>query len=518
MKRVVAIATAFSPLLILAAQGNATNGTDLDDCSFLQVAMQPETTHETALLEPCATTVGTNCTHHVDLMGADHLKVAEEGSQNFSVEMSVAGNLHRPEDIIMTENASTFLSLLLNRVGNAALNPFTAQPVHESTMVHFPTAPRSEWMILVVSCCAMVLFDLFVLRQAPASFFGHIAVIGIWVTIAAAFGAGIVFRMGVKKGVEWYFGYILEWMLSMDNLFIFHLVFQTFKTPSQQVHKAVFTGLVGAVVMRLLFFMVLSTLLHLASWFRWPFGLMLIWSGVQAATGDDDDEEEVSDTPIVKGLRWCLGDRLLQGYDEVRHSMIVFDNQGRTQVTLLFVVIVVIELSDVMFALDSVSAKVAQIPDQYIAFSSSVVAMFGLRAMFFVIQDLVTMFDLLKYGLGLILVIIGIELIFPNAIGTSAEFSSGITMAVILTIFVVCIIGSYVKAYLYPGYSKEDDSHETDNADVRTNNALVVQLLAQEKLLQEENAMRNTDAEARTTQDKNNDTKAFEAAECSKGT
>merc|ERR1712039_1118908 len=111
---------------------------------------------------------------------------------------------------------------------------------------------------------------------------------------------------------------------------------------------------------------------------------------------------------------------------------------------MLFIVVSIIELSDVIFALDSVSAKTAQIPDQYIAFSSSILAMYGLRAMFFIIQDLVEMFDFLSYGLAVILIYIGVELMFANFF----NLSKGLTCICILGVFVVCILSSILKKRL----------------------------------------------------------------------
>jgi len=248
--------------------------------------------------------------------------------------------------------------------------------------------------------------------------------------------------MGERKALEWCAGYVLEWMLSMDNLFVFHLIFQTYQTPSHQVHKAVFVGVIGAIVMRMLFFMVVSTLLHVFHWIRIPFGFLLIWSGIEAAKGADDDVD-VKDTALVRGLKWCLGSYLSEGYDESGCRLFVWDS-GQCQVTLLFIVVACLEFTDIVFALDSVSAKVAQIPDQYIAFSSSVIAMFGLRAMFFVMQDLVEMFDLLQYGLCIILVFIGAELLLSQYVHLAAS----VVCILILSVFVCCIAGSLAKKHL----------------------------------------------------------------------
>jgi len=336
------------------------------------------------------------------------------------------------------------------------------QLVQDSSVNFFHSAPPREWVILVAVCFVLCLLDGLVLRRAPDSFRWHLAVIGIWIVVAGFYLWGVWARMGRRHGVEWISGYILEWMLSMDNLFIFHLVFQTYKTPQAQIHKAVFVGIIGAVVMRMVFFLVVSTLLHAFGWFRWPFGAMLVWSGIEAVRGEEDDDGDVKDTRLVRCLKWAFGSMIKDGYDTEGTSIIIWDRKNRrVQLSLLFVVIVIVEFSDIIFALDSVSAKVAQIPNQYIAFSSSVMAMYGLRAMFFIVQDLVEMFDLLKYGLGVILVFIGVELMFAHYI----HMASGLECILIVGVFVVCIIASHIKSWLFPEEKEEGKEDGGDKSE-----------------------------------------------------
>jgi len=321
----------------------------------------------------------------------------------------------------------------------------------------FKAAPTREWLLLLIVCVCLCVLDALVLRRAPDTFKWHMIIIFLWMVIAALYLWGVWARMGRRMGIEWISGYVLEWMLSMDNLFVFHLVFQTYKTPPNQVHKAVFVGIIGAVLMRLVFFLVVSTLLHAFGWFRWPFGLLLLWSGVEAVRGEDDDEGDLKDTRLVKCLTWLFGSRIMPSYSEGDTSIFVFDKiTGRMRVSLLLVVILIVEFSDIVFALDSVSAKVAQIPNQYIAFSSSVMAMYGLRAMFFIVQDLVEMFDLLKYGLGIILVFIGVELMF----GRYFHLSSGLECILIVGVFAVCVIASHVKSMCFPGDQESEPEDE----------------------------------------------------------
>jgi len=323
----------------------------------------------------------------------------------------------------------------------------------------FHKAPPMDWWILLIACVVLFLFDFFVMqRYMSDSFRSHIGALCIWVFFAVVFNLIMWSRMGSKKAVQWCAGYLLEWMLSMDNLFVFHLVFAAFKTPKTQIHKAVFVGIIGAVVMRMFFFMIVSTLLHVLHWVRFPFGVLLVYSGIEAARADDDEDMDLEDTRLVRVLRRILGDRLSETYDKSDvGAMFVYTEKGRLQVSMLLVVTLCLEVSDIMFALDSVSAKVAQIPDQYIAFSSSVIAMYGLRAMFFIVKDLVDMFDLLKYGLCAILVFIGIELMFAHYI----KLSSTSVLVIIVAVFAVSICGSFAKKQLIPPESRESAMEDT---------------------------------------------------------
>lgn len=325
---------------------------------------------------------------------------------------------------------------------NGAIFPQDAQKKDgDEGLAFFKAAPVGAWMFLISVCVILCLLDYFVMSRFPSTFNWHLTAIGIWFLTAIGFNLVVLMIEGEQQAFQWASGYLLEWMLSMDNLFVFHLVFEAYKTPSEQIHKAAFVGIMGAVVMRMVFFMVVSTLLSLFGWFRYPFGALLIWSGIEAARGEDDDDMDPRETRLVKGLTWMLGSRLQDQYDKAGRMLVKNKESGQYQVTLLVVVIACLEFTDTVFALDSVSAKVAQIPDQYLAFSSSVLAMYGLRAMFFIIKDLVDMFDLLKYGLCVILVFIGLNLM----LGKFVHLHPSAIFCMIFAVFLICIVASTAK-------------------------------------------------------------------------
>eukprot|EP00440_Ansanella_granifera_P038124 gb/GFBE01041362.1/.p1 GENE.gb/GFBE01041362.1/~~gb/GFBE01041362.1/.p1 ORF type:complete len:433 (+),score=105.33 gb/GFBE01041362.1/:1-1299(+) len=296
-----------------------------------------------------------------------------------------------------------------------------------------------------VSVCAAVVlmatFDHFVLQRfGTVGLRSHLLLVAFWVAIGMIWSVVIWHRKGNVAGIEWTSGYALEWLLSMDNLFVFHLIFRLHGAPKDVMHKALFCGIVGAVASRLLFFSIVGLLLQFISAFRFIFGAFLIWSAVQALQeGEETDESSLSDIAPVRLLRRCLGSRLLDSYGE--EARVVVCKDDKLHFTLLLPLIVSLEFTDVVFALDSVSAKAAQIPDYWICCSSSIVAMFGLRAMFFVVKDLVDYFDLLKYGLCFILAFIGIELMIADFV----QLPPQVVLVVILAVFIISIAGSAIR-------------------------------------------------------------------------
>lgn len=300
-------------------------------------------------------------------------------------------------------------------------------------------AVLDEWLILSSTVVVMCLLDFLLLRKLGGGMLNNLLILATWISAGLGYNVYFGMRYGMKDGLDWFGGFLLEWMLSMDNLFVFLLIFKVYRTPPALMHKALFFGIAGGVICRVLVFLALGTLLHMIHWVRIFFGLVLIYSGLQAVA-DDEGEEDISNTYAVRGLRWLLGNRLMESYD-MQGRLFVRDPEGRLCMTLTVYVILCLEATDIFFAVDSVSAKVAQISNQYIAYSSSVLAIFGLRALFFVVKDLVEYFELLKYGLCIILVFVGVELILSPIL----HLESGTVCIVILSVFTVSMTASTAK-------------------------------------------------------------------------
>lgn len=317
-------------------------------------------------------------------------------------------------------------------------------------------APFNEWLVFGWTIVALLVLDATLLRHfSGAGFKSNLIMLMIWIFAGLCYNVYFGARYGMQAGCDWLTGYFLEWLLSMDNLFVFHLIFKVYKTPKALLHKALFFGIIGAVFFKMIFFLFIGSLIHMVHWLRFVFGGLLIYSGVEAATSDDDEDEDVENTISVRLLRRCLGSRLKNTYNTIDQRLFVWED-GRLCMTMLVHVILCLEFTDILFAVDSVSAKVAQIPNQYIAYSSSVFAMFGLRAMFFIVKDLVDLFELLKYGICIILVFIGLELMLSDFI----HLDSRTVCFIIMSVFMVSMMGSVVKKKLPEKGGSTEIEHE----------------------------------------------------------
>jgi len=297
-------------------------------------------------------------------------------------------------------------------------------------------ANRDEWAILLVVITTLVSVDYFVLRQTNGSVKHHLLMVGYWILAAIGYNVYFGVRYGDRDALDWCTGWILEWMLSFDNLFLFHILFRMCKTPANLKPKALFFGIFGAVFMRMLMVLVFDSLISLHHWIRLVFGSFLIYSGIMAVQGDDEDED-LSKSHSVKALRYLFGDRLMDTYD-ADGRLFPRGPDGRVCISMLAVVIFYVEITDIVFAVDSVSSKVSQLSNQYIVFSSSVLALCGLRAMFFVMEDAVIYFNYLKYGICVILVFIGLELMMAPLV----HLDSWTVLIVICSVFLISIAAS----------------------------------------------------------------------------
>lgn len=227
----------------------------------------------------------------------------------------------------------------------------------------------------------------------------------LWVSLALVFCGGVYRFMGSRAALEFFGAYLIELALSVDNLFVFLTLFTFFGVPHAFRHRALFWGILGAIVMRITFILVGIHLVRRFDWLLYVFGVLLIYTGIRFVF-QKNEQVDVKKNPVFRALERFLP--ITKGYDSGHFFLKVGQ---KWMVTPLFVVIVMIETTDIMFALDSIPAVFGVTLDPFIAFSSNAFAILGLRAMYFALAGLMELLRFLNYGLALILVFIGVKMI-----------------------------------------------------------------------------------------------------------
>lgn len=312
-------------------------------------------------------------------------------------------------------------------------------------VVYYPNTHVSSraWTLLVCTSIVLILVDSAVFRRLPNTRWSNTMVLVFWVWLGMVYNAYIALSYGWDAGYQWATGYILEWLLSMDNLFVFHVVFRVYRTPPHLIHQALFYGILGALLFRGLAFHFLGSVMRTLIWLKCTVGLVLVYFGFCGCLQPEQEIEadDVANSRAVRMLEWCLGDRLQGGNYDGEGRLFMFDPRGRLCVSLFAFVVLTLELTDAIFALDSTSAKLALIPNVYIAFSSSAVAMFGLRAMFFIILEMSEVCSSLEFGMCVILLFIGLQLLGSPWVNVGP----GISLMFIGSILGVCLASSRLQ-------------------------------------------------------------------------
>lgn len=239
----------------------------------------------------------------------------------------------------------------------------------------------------------------------------------VWISLALLFNAfvyGAVTHshgadMGFFKAKEFLTGYLIELSLSVDNLFVFLLIFGYFKVPKKYQHRVLFWGIMGALGMRMIMIFTGAELVERFHWILYVFGAFLLWTGMKMF-GSDDDGFNPEESRLVSFVTRFI--RISKHYDGNRFTVI---QEGKRTGTLLLLVLIVVELSDVMFAVDSIPAIFGITTDKFIVYTSNIFAILGLRTFFFLLADLADRFHLLKFGLAFILSFIGVKMLLPLA-------------------------------------------------------------------------------------------------------
>lgn len=255
---------------------------------------------------------------------------------------------------------------------------------------------------------------------------------GVWITLAMIF-AGIVFwYQGTDLGLKFLTGYVIELSLSVDNLFVFLLIFSFFKVPAKVQHRVLFWGVMGALVMRLTMIFIGAALINRFHWIIYIFGAFLVYTGIKMFRQEDTDIQP-EDNPIVRAVTRYIP--ITRHYDGQRFFTTV---NGKKTGTLLLLVLVIVEVTDLVFAVDSIPAIFAITTNTFIVYTSNVFAILGLRSMYFLLAGVVEKFQYLRMGLAIVLTFIGVKMLIEGFI----KIEVWISLIVVATVLLSSVIAS----------------------------------------------------------------------------
>ncbi len=229
----------------------------------------------------------------------------------------------------------------------------------------------------------------------------------VWISLALAFNAFIYWQFGGFKAKEFLTGYVIELSLSVDNLFVFLLIFNYFKVPKKYQHRALFWGIFMALVLRMVMIFTGAEMVERFNWILYFFGAFLVYTGIKMFGEDEDFSPEES--WIVRFTTRFV--RISKHYDG--EKFFIIDDQGKRVGTLLLLVLIVINIADLVFAVDSIPAIFGITTDKFIVYTSNIFAILGLRTFFFLLLDMAEKFHFLKYGLAFVLSFIGVKMLLP---------------------------------------------------------------------------------------------------------
>ena len=263
----------------------------------------------------------------------------------------------------------------------------------------------------------------------------------VWVSLAVAFGLGIGRTMGRQPMLEFFAGYLVEQALSVDNLFVFILIFGYFKVAPALQHRVLFWGILGALVMRGVMIGTGAALIARFHWIIYVFGAFLVFTGIRMAFGGDGEIEPEAN-PVIRLVRkiFPITPHFHGEHFFIRESVST-GTKAQLIATPLFLVLVLVETTDVVFALDSIPAIFAVTRDPFLVYTSNVFAILGLRSMYFVLAGVIGTFHLLRYGLSIVLAFVGAKMllstVYPIPIGPSLIIVAAVLLASVLLSLVI---------------------------------------------------------------------------------
>jgi tellurite resistance protein TerC len=292
------------------------------------------------------------------------------------------------------------------------------------------------WILFNLFVAAMLALDLGVLnrRSRRVSFREALAWSGVWIGLAAAFAVLELFWHGRTQALQFVTGYVIELSLSVDNLFVFLVIFRYFKVPDQHQHKVLFWGILGALLMRGVFIVAGVSLIRRFDGVTYAFGVLLVYSGFKLLR-QGETEIHPEKNPVLRLFR-----KVFPVTPEYVGGQF-FTRRDGLYATPLLVVVLIVETSDILFAVDSIPAVLAITLNAFIVYTSNVFAILGLRSMYFALAGMMDLFHYLHYGLSVVLIFIGIKMLGSHYI----NISTGWALAIVLSVLGVSIIASLLN-------------------------------------------------------------------------
>lgn len=293
--------------------------------------------------------------------------------------------------------------------------------------------PLWAWGAVLAVILVMLAIDLLAHRTAHVVSVREAAAwSAVWVSLGLAFGAVIWWAYGAQAGGEYYAGYLIEKSLAVDNVFVFALIFTYFAVPREYQHRVLFYGVLGALVFRAIFIAGGVVLIENFAWILYVFGAFLVFTGWKMFT-HRNDEMDPSRNPVLRLVK-----RWVPSTDEYDGQKFWVKRAGKWVATPLFTVLVLVETTDIIFAVDSIPAIFAVTQDPFLVFTSNAFAILGLRAMYFLLADLIHRFIYLKAGLAAILVFVGIKMLLLDV----WKVPIWLSLTVIATSITVAVVAS----------------------------------------------------------------------------
>ncbi len=290
------------------------------------------------------------------------------------------------------------------------------------------TVSVAMWIAFWVIVLAALFIDLAVLNKhhGKVSMKEAAVMVCAWISLAALFGGAIWLVEGPRHALEFYTGYVLEYSLSVDNMFVFIMIFSYFAIPHNLQPKALLWGILGAVVLRFIFIFLGVKLISMFSWTIYVFGALLVFTAAKMLLQKEDDNFDPSQSFILKVLKKFMPLKT----DYYGENFFVLENAKR-YATPLFAAVLVIEMSDLIFAVDSIPAVLSITQDTFLVYSSNIFAIIGLRSLYFLLSGMAGKFPYLKYGISVILFFVGVKMLISHHFKIPVTASLGVIVGIL---------------------------------------------------------------------------------------